>query len=33
MVEALGLPANAAGVTLTPDDFFDALGQHRHWNR
>ncbi|MEY2468969.1 MAG: catalase [Actinomycetota bacterium] len=33
MVEGLGLPANAAGVTLTPDEFFAALGEHRHWNR
>ena len=33
MIDTLGLPANAAGVTLSPDDFFAALGEHRHWNR
>ncbi|MBA2607502.1 MAG: catalase [Actinobacteria bacterium] len=33
MAEALNLPVNAAGVTLTPADFFEALGRHRHWNR
>ncbi len=33
MVDALGLPANASGVCLTPEDFFAALGEHRHWNR
>ena len=32
-VDALGLPLNAAGVTTSPDDFFTALGAHRHWNR
>ncbi|MDP1795376.1 MAG: catalase [Acidimicrobiales bacterium] len=31
--EAVGLPVNAAGVAATPEDFFAALGEHRHWNR
>ena len=33
LAETVGLPVNAAGVTATPDDFFAALGEHRHWNR
>jgi catalase len=31
--DAVGLPVNAAGVTTSPEDFFAALGLHRHWNR
>jgi len=31
--EAVGLPVNNAGVTTSPEDFFAALGEHRHWNR
>jgi catalase len=31
--DAVGLPVNAAGVTTTPEEFFAALGEHRHWNR
>ncbi|MEY2398956.1 MAG: catalase [Actinomycetota bacterium] len=33
MIDALDLPVNAAGVAQSPDDFFAALGLHRHWNR
>ncbi len=31
--EAIGLPVNALGIAESPDDFFAALGDHRHWNR
>ena len=31
--DAVGLPVNAVGVTTSPEDFFVALGKHRHWNR
>jgi len=30
---ATGIAADAEGVAATPTAFFDALAQHRHWNR
>ncbi len=33
VAEDVGLPVDAAGVTTSPEDFFSALGDHRHWNR
>ncbi|WP_426574565.1 catalase [Aquihabitans sp. McL0605] len=31
--EPLGIDASAAGVSTGPDDFFDQLALHRHWDR
>ena len=29
----LGIDSDVAGVTISPDDFFTALAEHRHWAR